>query len=119
MYTNLGLLIFLKYLNHNETTKNRLPLLWDGWMEYSLRPPIIVDFGYGTGFKKCKENQVKKNSGIWVLLLFISIIIKCKLNKLVECETYLSFKKCELYATYQLVEYNKSESEQLIRDEQK
>ena len=29
---------FFKYLNHNETTKNRLQtqFLWDGWVKYYL-----------------------------------------------------------------------------------
>ena len=38
----------------------------------------INTFEFGTCFKKYKKKLVKKDSGMWILFLYISFIIKCE-----------------------------------------
>ena len=44
----------------------------------SLRLPKFVSLWPDTGFKKCNGKWVEKVSGLWVLILYISFIIKCE-----------------------------------------
>ena len=48
---------------------------------YSLRLTLGVPVEFGTGFNKCKGKLVKKDSGMWVLLFYISFIIICESKK--------------------------------------
>ena len=48
---------------------------------YSLCPTLEFSFEFGTSFNKCKKKDGKKNSGMWVLLLYISFIITCEQKK--------------------------------------
>ena len=40
------------------------------YINYSLRPTLGVPVEFGTSFKKYKGKLVKKDSGMWLLLLY-------------------------------------------------
>ena len=48
---------------------------------YSLCPTLGVPVECAAGFKKCKRKMMKKDSGMWVLLFYISFIINCDWKK--------------------------------------
>lgn len=70
--------------------------------EYIPGPTILPD----TGLRNLIETVLKKLSGMWILFLYITFIIKCEWIKLVECGGLLTI-------------YGKSGIKLLSWDEQK